>query len=289
VSAPAPRTSITEAEQPGLRFGRVADEYERVRLSYPAALIDAACARAGLHEGSTVVEIGCGTGKLTRDLAARGLVVEAVEPDGDLIEVARRTVPEQNVRFHQARFEDIELRPAAFPAVFAATSFHWVDPAVGWSKVASVLVPGGVFALLTHAGGFLRSELDAEISRIWTEVSKATADFRPVDDETLWGGVDERLGNVSELWSWLTFHEDLASADAADLFEDVEFRREQQEQTLTIPEYLDRIRTSNYYLHLTPDEQHRLDAGLAAAIERHGGTYPATSSATLVTARRPVS
>jgi SAM-dependent methyltransferase len=285
VSAPAPRTSITDPEKPGLRFGRVAGEYERVRPSYPAALVDAACSRAGLHQGSRVVEIGCGTGKLTRDLVARGVLVDAVEPDGDLIEVARRSVPERSVRFHQARFEDVELPPAAFPAVFAATSFHWVDPAVGWSKVASLLVPGGVFALLTHAGGFLRGELDADISRVWVEVSPATGDFDPVDDQTLWGGVDERLGDVSELWSWLTFH-DLAGPNAAELFEDVQVLRERLEQTLTIPEYLDRIRTSNYYLHLAPAEQQRLDEGLTAAIEKHGGTYPVTSSATLVTARR---
>lgn len=263
----------------------MAEEYERVRPSYPATLIDRACSRAGLRAGDTVVEVGCGTGKLTRALVERGLRIEAVEPDADLIEVARGLDPEHAVRFHRAKFEDVELPAAAFPAVFAATSFHWVDPAVGWSKVASLLRPRGVFVLLTHAGGFLRGALDAEISRVWIEVSPATAEWKPVDDETLWGGVEERRGNVSELWSWLTFHE-LASPDAAELFEDVQFLREPLELTLTIADYLDRIRTSNYYLHLTPDQQRRLDDGLAAAIERHGGTYPATSSATLVTARR---
>ena len=285
MSAPAPRTSITDAEKPGLRFGRVADEYERVRPSYPATLVDAACSRAGLRPGSTVVEIGCGTGKLTCMLIERGLVVEAVEPDGDLIEVAGRIVPEQSVRFHQARFEDVELPPAAFPAVFAATSFHWVDPSVGWSKVASLLVPGGVFALLAHTGGFLRGRLDAEISRVWVEVSPATRDWNPVDDETLFGGVDERLGNVSELWSWLTFH-DLATPEAARLFEDLQLTREPFELDLSIEDYLARIRTSNYYLHLSPDQQQRLDAGITAALERHGGIYPGRSFATLVTARR---
>jgi SAM-dependent methyltransferase len=248
-------------------------------------LVDLACSRAGLGEGSRVVEIGCGTGKLTRDLAERGLVVEAVEPDGDLIEVARRIVPEQSVRFHQARFEDVELPPGAFPAVFAATSFHWVDPSAGWRKVASLLVPGGIFALLAHTGGFLRNELDAEISRVWVEVSPATRDWNPVDDETLFGGVDQRLGNVSELWGWLTFH-DLATPEAAQLFEDVHMIWEPFELDLSIEDYLARIRTSNYYLHLSLDQQQRLDAGITAAIGKHGGTYPGRSFATLVTARR---
>ena len=60
------------------------------------------------------------------------------------------------MRFHVARFEDVALPEGAYDAVFSATAFHWVDPAVGWRKAAAHLVPGGVLALLTHVG--LRDE-----------------------------------------------------------------------------------------------------------------------------------
>jgi SAM-dependent methyltransferase len=273
------------SERPGLRFGRVAEEYERVRPTYPATLVERACARAAVGPGDAVVEIGCGTGKLTRTLVERGLRVEAVEPDAELIAVACGIAPAESVRFHQARFEDVELPLAAFPAVFAATSFHWVDPAVGWHKVADLLQPDGVFALLSHVGG-THGELDDEVLRVWHDVVPDSAGrWRPVDDATLWGGVEKRIDDVSELWSWLTYHE-LQVPDAARLFQDVEVAREPFELTLTVEDYLAQIHTSNYYLHLAPEQQQRLDDGLTTAIEKHGGTYPARSFATLVTARR---
>jgi len=284
VSAPPPRTSITDVEQPGLRFGSVAEEYERVRPTYPAALVDEACSRAGVRPDDTVVEIGCGTGKLTRALTERGVSVEAVEPDAELISLASRLVPEEAVRFHQARFEEVELPLGVFPAVFAATSFHWIDPSVGWRKVADLLVPGGVFALLSHVGG-MRGELDDELLRVWREVSPASRKWKPVDDETLWNGAEERMGDISALWSWLTYHE-LAAPEAAQLFEDVQLCREPSDRAMSVQDYLARIRTTNNYLHLTDDEQARLAQDLTAVIEKHGGTYPASSFATLVTGRR---
>jgi SAM-dependent methyltransferase len=280
----APRTNITDSETRGLRFGQVAEEYERVRPSYPAALIDGAIARAGIGREETVVEIGCGTGKLTRDLVARGLRVEAVEPDPALIAVARRIGPEGSVRFHAARFEDAELPEAGFPAAFAATSFHWVDPSVGWHKVASLLRPGGIFALLGHCGG-MRGALNDELSSVWRRVAPETSDWEPVDDETLWRGAAERMGNVSELWGWLCFHE-LGAAEAAELFEDVRLSREPYERELPAEDYLARMRTSNYYLHLTSEKQLALDEGLTAVLDAHGGVYPSKGDATLVTARR---
>ena len=84
-----------------------------MRPSYPAALVGQACERAALKQQASVLEIGCGTGKLTRDLAGRGLTVEAVEPDADLVEVARRVLPDSSVRFHVETFEPSLSVPGA--------------------------------------------------------------------------------------------------------------------------------------------------------------------------------
>jgi SAM-dependent methyltransferase len=263
----------------------VADEYERVRPGYPAMLVDRACAVAGLAGGDAVLEIGCGTGKLTRELAARDLVVDAVEPDPELVAVASRILPAGSVRFHVGTFEEIELA-RSFPAAFAAASFHWVDRAVGWQKVARLLDRGGVFALFSDVGG-IKDAVDEEVVQVWQDVSPDSARWQPLDDETLWRGVEARKGNASELWSWLFRHDhELAVPEAAELFGPPEVAREPFEREHSVEGFLARTRTSNHYLHLEPADRRRLEDGLAAVIERHGGTYRVRGDAVLVTARR---
>src|SRR5688500_15806174 len=98
-----------EPERPlGEGFDTVAEDYDEVRSGYPGTLVDAARAHGGIGEGARVVEVGCGTGKLTELLVARGRRVDAVDPGARMIEVARRRVGKSPlVRFHVARFEDV--------------------------------------------------------------------------------------------------------------------------------------------------------------------------------------
>ena len=117
----------------GRVFNEVADEYDRHRPAYPDTLIDRACEVAGLAPGARVLEIGCGTGQLTRSLLARGLRVTAIEPGERLIARARdQLAGAGEVEFVGARLEEASLPRAHYRAVFAASAIHWVDPDVGW-------------------------------------------------------------------------------------------------------------------------------------------------------------
>ena len=87
-------------------FDAVAEAYDRERPSYPPELVDAACAIGGLARGSPVLEVGCGTGKLTEALVERGLSVEAVDPGPNMIAFARSRTGDA-ARFHVGRFEDV--------------------------------------------------------------------------------------------------------------------------------------------------------------------------------------
>src|SRR5438874_11297596 len=117
------------ARRYGMVFDEIAAEYDRRRPAYPDELIDQACQVAGIGRGDHVLEVGCGSGQLTRSLAARGLHVTALEPGENLIALARRNLAGAGeVEFVTARFEDALLPREKFHAVFSASAFHRIEP-----------------------------------------------------------------------------------------------------------------------------------------------------------------
>jgi ubiquinone/menaquinone biosynthesis C-methylase UbiE len=267
----------------GLLFDRIAEEYDRVRPDYPVELVDRACALAGIRAGSHVVEVGCGTGKLTVALAERGLRVEAVDPGANLVRVAQERLRTPGVRFHVACFEDVDLPSGAFEAVFSATAFHWVDPEVAWVKAARLLRPGGTLALLTHVGGSIL-ELDAGLLAAWREVLPDAASWYFRDERTLWEGAEARRDNVSAVWAWFE-KSHKARREAAELFGNVEIANVRIEHVETAPQLTEHIRTTSSYLGLDAERRERLEERIGAAVANAGGTVRSTSFAILVTAR----
>ncbi|WP_078840844.1 class I SAM-dependent methyltransferase [Streptomyces antioxidans] len=133
----------------GRVFNDVAAVYDRVRPGYPDGLFADLAAVTGLHEGSSVLEVGCGTGQATRSLAALGCSVTALEPGRELAALARqRLAALPGVDVETSAFEEWDDRGARFDALVAASSWHWVDPSVRWRRAHGVLRPGGWLALL---------------------------------------------------------------------------------------------------------------------------------------------
>jgi SAM-dependent methyltransferase len=123
-------------------FGAAAAEYERARPAYP----DEAVAWL-LPEGvETVLDLGAGTGKLTRSLASRGLEVIAVEPLPEMREILVERLP--GVRALAGSAEEIPLEDRSVDAVTVAQAWHWVDERRALPEVARVLRPGGVLCLI---------------------------------------------------------------------------------------------------------------------------------------------
>jgi SAM-dependent methyltransferase len=123
-------------------FDLAAAEYERGRPGYPEALLDL----VPVDRGATVLDLGAGTGKLTRVLAARYARTIAVEPLDGMRAILEREVP--HAEAHAGAAEAIPLRDVAVDAVFAAQAYHWfaTDPAV--AEIARVLRSGGVLVLV---------------------------------------------------------------------------------------------------------------------------------------------
>lgn len=132
-------------------FDGVAELYERVRPTYPPELFDDLARLTGL-DGSTarVVEIGPGTGQATRSLLRRGWSVVAVERGAQLAAVADRVLAGLgDVQISVGPFEAWQGAAGTFDLVFAATAWHWLDPAVAYPKAAGVLRPGGHLAVVS--------------------------------------------------------------------------------------------------------------------------------------------
>lgn len=133
-------------EAPPDAFGRAAREYELGRPEWPDELVDRAVADLGLRGDATVLDLGAGTGKLTRALVRRFAHVVAVEPDDAMRAVLEEVVP--GAEALAASAESIPLDDASVDAVFSAEAFHWFASEETVAEIVRVLRPGGGLVIL---------------------------------------------------------------------------------------------------------------------------------------------
>lgn len=157
-------------------FNSVASRYHQARPDYPAELYDELVRLAQLRPGDRLLEVGCATGKATIPLAQRGFLMTCIELGTDLAAEARRNLSQlPAAEVINAAFETWQPPPrATYDLVFAATAWHWIDPAVRYRKAWELLAPGGHLAFwgATHvfpAGGdpFFR-----EIQDVYDEIGE---------------------------------------------------------------------------------------------------------------------
>ena len=127
-------------------FESVAAEYERHRPEYPAEALRWAAEQLRLEDGARVLDVGAGTGKLTRGLVALGFDVVAVEPGLPMLEQLRKMVPEAEALEGPA--EAIPLPVESVDAGFAGQAYHWFDHDRAVPELHRVIRPGGGLVLL---------------------------------------------------------------------------------------------------------------------------------------------
>ena len=147
---PQPDSAVPPVEFEALRaaarnhYGADANGYEAGRPDYPPQVYALLRDRCGVRSGSRILEIGPGTGQVTRHLLAAGAQVVAVEPDPGFAAYLCEHLPQVDVV--PRAFEEAEVGDG-FDAVVAATSFHWLDQPVALAKVHAALRPGGWAAI----------------------------------------------------------------------------------------------------------------------------------------------
>jgi SAM-dependent methyltransferase len=271
-------------------FDQIAEEYDRWRPAYPDELVDRALEVAAIGSGDRVLEVGCGSGQLTRSLLARGLNVTAIEPGAQLRSLAERNLGGAGeIQFVDARFEDAELREGGFQAIFSAAAFHWVDPDAGWERAARLLAPDGTLALIQYcalddpASSRDHEALLAAMTRVAPELAAA---WPPVRDlATILAGVQERRENISEVWAWIGRTE-IARPRAAEVFGEIQIATMPTVFEQTADEVNSSLRTTSPFQRLDADRRQVLEDENTAIYERLGRPIRSDLLAVLVAARR---
>lgn len=204
---------MSELQHPDARsFEEVAEIYERARPGYPADAIAWFAERLGLHEGRTVLDLGAGTGKLTRSLVDTGARVIAVEPGDAMRAVLERALP--NVEAHRGSAESIPLPDDAVDAIAVGQAFHWFRHDEAVPEMHRVLRPRGGVGLIWNARDDLPREIVELVERFvppdrpgpedWPHLLAENGLFGPLEERTFpfsqrldADGLAERICSVS--------------------------------------------------------------------------------------------
>lgn len=128
-------------------YTKLAAHYDK-RADYADAAIDELLKTAQIGAGGRVADIGAGTGKLTKKLLERGLVVDAVEPNDAMRSYGVKNTESPNVTWRDGTGEATGLPSGVYAGNFFGSSFNVVDSTKALQEVARMLSPGGWFGCM---------------------------------------------------------------------------------------------------------------------------------------------
>jgi SAM-dependent methyltransferase len=249
-------------------FDEQAERYDRCRPRYPDALIDELLGPE--PAGLDVLDVGCGTGIASRQMAERGASVLGVELAPRMAEIARG----HGIDVELGAFEGWDAAGRTFDRVTSAQAWHWLDLPVASSKAATLLRPGGRLCLIWNAGcqpDDLADALEELYARVVPggghRVFRGYAANRSTDVRT---GLEPELDAVSAA-------PDLGVPTSKWFPWTRVYKRD---------EWLDQLLSRSDHTALEPEVLDRLLEGIGAAIDDHGGSFVMNFETVLITATR---
>jgi SAM-dependent methyltransferase len=256
------------AQERSRLFDQEAEAYDLYRPTYPDAAIDELL--GPVPAGLDVLDVGCGTGIASRQMAQRGAKVLGVELAPRMAAIARG----HGVEVEIAAFEGWEVAGRTFHRVASAQAWHWLDLPIATAKAASVLRPGGRLCLIWNAGcppDELADALEEVYARVVPRGShrlfRGYAANRSSDVKT---GLDSEIDAISAVAEFGAPTEKWFPWTRA-------YRRD---------EWLDQLVSRSDHAALEPAVRDRLFEAIGAAIDDQGGSFVMNFETVLITATR---
>lgn len=233
---------MSDLQHPDSRaFELVADVYERGRPGYPREAVEWIAHELDVRAGRTVLDLGAGTGKLTRALSATGARVVAVEPGEQMLAELRRVVPEVEALLGAA--EAIPLPDDSVDAIAVGQAFHWFRHEEALPELRRVLRAGGGVALVWNARD--------QDSRLQHAVNELLAPFIP-----------PRRAAVGDSSRYLA---------ESDLFGPLVERRFRFVQPLDADDLVERIGSTSFVAAAPAEQRAELERNLRRLVAANGG------------------
>ena len=180
------------AEPAAQGFEAAADLYEARRPSYPDAALTWLASELEIEESSRLLDVGAGTGKLTRQLVGRTPRVIGLEPVRAMCAQFRLAL---DVPIAQAVAEALPVRTGSVDGVLVGQAFHWFDFETALAEIHRVLRPGGGLGLIWN----MRDERHDWVARLG-DIRRRYGDIRygsgawrgPVESSELFGPLLEQ-------------------------------------------------------------------------------------------------
>ncbi|MTI68092.1 MAG: class I SAM-dependent methyltransferase [Firmicutes bacterium] len=235
-------------------FNEFAKEYEKFRPLYPKQLYFDIIKYTNLNKKDKILEIGCGTGKATEgfvDLYYKNIT--CVELGSELAKLTREKFKYENtIEVHNSSFEEWIEENNKYDLAISATAFHFINPDVGYSKVAKLLKTKGKLAFFwtIHVQSY---------DKLYSEIREIYRKHAPNLDDTLMNSHEKYIKDIKN------------RINKTGLFGDIIVKEYTWEDIYTSDEYINLLNTNSKHRLLAEKDKVLLFEGIRSAINNYGG------------------